>query len=253
VGGLTVHAALRRRLPNERLVYLGDTARLPYGSRSPQVVIRYALNNARFLQQFDLKLLVVACNTVSATALPALTDALPMPILGVVEPGVSATLATGAQNLGVIGTPGTIRSGAYQREIARRAPSVRVSTASCPLFVPLAEEGWTTGTVPAAVAAQYLGGLRAAGVQTLLLACTHYPLLREAIGATMGPGITLVDSAETSADAAARLLEDRDLLTDATAGAERFFVTDLSEQFGSMAERFLGRPVGMPELVDISQ
>ena len=257
VGGLTVHAALRRLLPHERLVYLGDTARLPYGSKSPHVITRYALNNARFLQQFDLKLLVVACNTVSATALPALTEAMPVPVLGVVEPGVEAALATGAGHLGVIGTPGTIRSGAYQQAIARRAPAVRVSATSCPLFVPLAEEGWTAGEVPAAVASRYLGGLRSAGVQTLLLACTHYPLLRSAIATAMGPGAALIDSAETTAAAAARLLGERDLLTDVSAGAEgggeRFFVTDLSEQFGTMAERFLGRPVATPELVDISQ
>jgi glutamate racemase len=253
VGGLTVHAALRRLLPRERLVYLGDTARVPYGSRSPQVITRYALNNARFLQQFDLKLLVVACNTVSATALPALADALPVPILGVVEPGVAAALATGAKHLGVIGTPSTIHSGAYQQAIARQAPAVRVSTATCQLFVPLAEEGWTTGEVPAAVAARYLGGLRSSGVQTLLLACTHYPLLREAIATAMGPGTALVDSAETSALAAARLLEEQDLMTDAAVGSEKFFVTDLSEQFGTVAQRFLGRPVELPELVDISQ
>jgi glutamate racemase len=259
VGGLTVHAALRRLLPNEQLVYLGDTARLPYGSKSPQVITRYALNNAAFLQQFDLKLLVVACNTVSATALPALSEALPVPVLGVVEPGVAAALSTGAEHLGVIGTPGTIRSGAYQRAIARKAPDVRVTFASCPLFVPLAEEGWTAGEVPIAVASRYLSGLRSAGVQTLLLGCTHYPLLRGAIAAAMGPGAALVDSAETSAAAAARLLEERDLLSDASieaggagGGGERFFVTDLSEQFGTMAERFLGRPVAMAELVDIS-
>ncbi len=252
VGGLTVHAALRRLLPGEQLVYLGDTARLPYGSKSPQVVTRYALNNARFLQQFELKLLVVACNTVSATALPALAKALPVPVLGVVEPGVSAALATGASHVGVIGTRSTIASGAYQQAIARQAPSVRVSTASCALFVPLAEEGWTTGEVPTAVATRYLGGLRSTGVQTLVLACTHYPLLRAAIADAMGPGTTLVDSAETSATAASRLLKERDLLCDAAVGGERFFVTDLSEQFGTVAERFLGRPVELPELVDIS-
>jgi glutamate racemase len=253
VGGLTVHAALRRLLPNERLVYLGDTARLPYGSRSPQVITRYALNNARFLQQFDLKLLVVACNTVSATALPALAAALPVPILGMVEPGVSAALATGARHIGVIGTRSTIHSGAYQGAITERAPGVQVTGAACPLFVPLAEEGWTSGDVATAVARLYLADLRAARVETLLLGCTHYPLLREAITAAMGPGTALVDSAETSAAAAARLLGERGLLSDAPQGSETFFVTDLSEQFSSMAERFLGRPIGLPEVVDISQ
>jgi glutamate racemase len=253
VGGLTVHAALRRLLPKERLVYLGDTARVPYGSRSPQVIKRYALNNARFLSRFDLKLLVVACNTVSATALPTLVAALPTPVLGVVEPGVAAALATGAAHLGVIGTPSTIHSGAYQRAIADRAPRLRVSTAACQLFVPLAEEGWTAGEVPSGVARHYLSGLREAGVQTLVLACTHYPLLRDAIAEAMGPQVNLVDSAETTAAAAAALLRERGLLSDAAEGTEQFFVTDLSEQFSAVAERFLGRPVGLPEVVDISE
>ena len=252
VGGLTVHAALRRLLPKERLVYLGDTARVPYGSKSPAVIPRYALNNARFLYQFDLKLLVVACNTVSATALPALTAALPIPVLGMVEPGVAAALRTGAKHVGIIGTPGTIRSGAYQEALRRAAPDVRVSTAACNLFVPLAEEGWTTGQIPRDVAHRYLDGLRAAGVDTLVLACTHYPLLRAAIAEVMGVGVTLVDSAETSAAAAARLLAERELLNPSDAGSEQLFVTDLSEQFGAVAERFLGRAVGLPEVVDIA-
>jgi glutamate racemase len=252
VGGLTVHAALRRLLPKERLVYLGDTARVPYGSKSPAVITRYALNNARFLSQFDLKLLVVACNTVSATALPALTAALPLPVLGMVEPGVAAALQTGAKHVGVIGTPGTIRSGAYQAALRHSAPAVRVSTTACNLFVPLAEEGWTSGDLPRAVAHRYLDALRADGVDTLLLACTHYPLLRAPIAEAMGTGVRLVDSAETSAVAAARLLEAQDLLSQAAAGSERLFVTDLPEQFGAVAERFLGRPVGQPEVVDIA-
>lgn len=252
VGGLTVHAALRRLLPNERLVYLGDTARVPYGTRSSHVITRYALTNGHFLCQRDLKLLVIACNTVSATALPALVAAMPVPVLGMVEPGVTAALRTGAGHIGIIGTPGTIRSGAYQAALLARAPGARVSTAACNLFVPLAEEGWTSGEVPAAVAQRYLGGLKAAGVEALVMACTHYPLLRGAIAAVMGPAVTLVDSAESSAAAAATLLAGLDLLSDATAGSEQFFVTDLSDQFGAVAERFLGRSIGLPEVVDLT-
>ncbi len=252
VGGLTVHAALRRLLPGERLVYLGDTARVPYGARSAAVITRYALNNGRFLSQHHLKLLVVACNTVSATALPALTEALPIPVLGMVEPGVQAALATGAGHIGVIGTPGTIRSGAYQRALTARQPGVRVSAVACNLFVPLAEEGWTTGDVPRAVAERYLTPLRDAGVEALVLACTHYPLLKAVIGEVMGPKVVLVDSAEASAAAAAQLLRERALLDVPGRGSERFFVTDLSEQFGAVAERFLGRPIELPEVVDIA-
>lgn len=252
VGGLTVHAALRRLLPGERLVYLGDTARVPYGSRSPAVITRYALNNGRFLAQHDLKLLVVACNTVSATALPPLAAALPIPILGMVQPGVEAALATGARHIGVIGTPSTIRSHAYQGALETLRPGIRVSALACNLFVPLAEEGWVSGDVPRAVATRYLSALRDAEVEALVLACTHYPLLRSVIAEVMGPKVVLVDSAEASAAAAAKLLGESRLLASGGAGSERFFVTNLSEQFGAVAARFLGRPIEAPEVVDIA-
>ena len=251
IGGLTVLAALRRRLPAEELVYLGDTARVPYGTRSRQVITRYAQNNARFLSGFDLKMLVVACNTVSAVALPELEQALPMKVLGVVEPGAQAAARLKPRHVGVIGTAGTIRSGAYQSALARLAPEAKVSALACPLFVPLAEEGWIDGDIPLQVARRYLGGL--AGVDTLVLGCTHYPILRAAIGAAMGPAVRLVDSAEATAEAAAAWLEGERIGNDGSnPGGERLFVTDLSDSFGAVAERFLGRPVQAPELVDIS-
>jgi glutamate racemase len=252
VGGLTVLAALRRRLPRESIVYLGDTARVPYGTRSPAVVERYALNNARFLAQFDLKLLVVACNTVSAVALPALVDALPVPVLGVVEPGAAAAARLQRGHVGVIGTPGTIRSGAYQTALQRLAPEAKVSAAACALFVPFAEEGWVAGDIPLGVARRYLTPLREAGVDTLVLGCTHYPLLKAVIAEAMGSGVSLVDSAGAVASAAAELLESRALLAPQGSGGERYFVTDLPTQFGVLAERFLGRAVSEPDVVDLS-
>lgn len=252
IGGLTVLAALRRRLPCESIVYLGDTARVPYGTRSPAVITRYAINNARFLAQFDLKLLVVACNTVSAVALPALAEALPIPVLGVVDPGAVEAARLQHGHVGVIGTPGTILSGAYQGALQRLSPGLRISAAACNLFVPLAEEGWLTGEVPLGVARRYLEPLRAGGVDTLVLACTHYPLLRPVIAEVMGAGVSLVDSAEASARAAEQLLRERGLLSAAAIGKERYFVTDLSAQFGVVAERFLGRPIAEPEVVDLS-
>ncbi len=253
VGGLTVLAALRRRMPREELVYLGDTARVPYGTRSPQVITRYAMNNARFLGSFDPKLLVVACNTVSAVALPALSAALSVPVLGVVEPGAAAAARVQRGHVGVIGTSGTVRSGAYQAALARLCPGARVSAAACPLFVPLAEEGWTEGDVPREAAHRYLDGLVAAGIDTLLLGCTHYPLLRGPIAAAAGPGVQLVDSADSTAEAAAALIRERGVARETEgAGSERLFVTDLAEGFGPLARAFLGRPAPEPVVVDIS-
>ena len=178
VGGLTVLKALIARLPGEPTVYLGDTARVPYGTKSGEVVTRYSLANAAALMEFDLKLLVVACNTASAVALPALRERLPIPVVGVIEPGVGAALAaTRSGKVAVIGTPGTIGSGAYQRALTAGRPGLEVRAQACPLFVPLAEEGWTEGEVPRLVAERYLGDLRRSGVETVLLGCTHYPLL----------------------------------------------------------------------------
>jgi glutamate racemase len=252
IGGLTVLAALRHRLPRESIVYLGDTARVPYGTRSPAVITRYALNNGRFLAQFDLKLLVVACNTVSAVALPALAESLPVPVLGVVEPGAAVAVRLQRGHVGVIGTPSTIESGAYQAALRKLTPGLKVTAAACNLFVPLAEEGWVSGDVPLGVARSYLEPLRREGVDTLVLGCTHYPLLQPVIAEVMGPGVALVDSAAAVAADAERLLESRGLLAPQGSGSERYFVTDLPAQFGAVAERFLGRAVGEPEVVDLS-
>jgi glutamate racemase len=253
VGGLTVLAALRARLPAEDLIYLGDTARVPYGARSAPVVTRYARNNAGFLARFEPKLLVVACNTVSAVALPVLEGSLPFPVLGVVEPGAAAAAARQRGHVGLIGTPATIRSGAYQAALGRLAPGARVTAQACNLFVPLAEEGWTEGDVPSQVARTYLGGLVQAGIDTLVLGCTHYPLLRGVIAEAVGPHVTLVDSAEATAATAEALLDTRGLRRPSDApGTEKIFVTDLPENFASLSQRFFGREVELPEVVDIT-
>jgi glutamate racemase len=252
VGGLTVLRALFEHLPHEHTTYLGDTARVPYGTRSQAVVTRYALGSARFLMERRIKLLVVACNTVSAESLPALRAAYDVPILGVVEPGARAACeAAQGRPVGVIGTPGTVASGAYQRAIASLDPSVRVTARPCPLFVPLAEEGWTDGDVARLVAERYLAPFREEAVSTLVLGCTHYPLLRGAIGETL-PGVTLVDSAQATAVAVLEALEARGLLRGGDGPARHeAFVTDLPASFPRVAERFLGRPLAQLEQVDI--
>ena len=249
VGGLTVQKAIFARLPGLDTVYLGDTARVPYGSKSPEVVTQYSLRNARFLVARDIELLVVACNTASAVALPALREQLAIPVLGVVEPGARvAARASRSGRIGVIGTASTVASGAYQRALRAARPDAEVVAAPCPLFVPLAEEGWTDpeDEVVRLVARRYLAPFREAGVDTLVLGCTHYPLLKGAIGREL-PGVTLVDSA----DAIAAEVSERLRASGAGPVQHRFFVTDTPARFLSVAERFLGRPVTAAEQVDI--
>ncbi|MFL5291385.1 MAG: glutamate racemase, partial [Myxococcales bacterium] len=200
VGGLTVLRALLARLPNESTIYLGDTARVPYGTRSREVVTRYALLCARHLAAQGIKLLVVACNTVSADSLPALAEALPIPVVGVIEAGARAAAArTRGGGIAVLGTPATVASGAYQAALARVAPLAHVTARACPLFVPLAEEGWVEGDVPRLVAQRYIGDLRRSGADTVLLGCTHYPLLAPIIRDIVGPDVAVKDSASATA------------------------------------------------------
>jgi glutamate racemase len=249
VGGLTVQKAVVALAPGLDTVYLGDTARVPYGTKSPEVVTQYSLRNARFLVSRGIDLLVVACNTASAVALGALREALDIPVLGVVEPGarVAARRSPGGR-IGVIGTQSTVASGAYQEALRALRPEARVTARACPLFVPLAEEGWTDpeDEVVRAVARRYLAPLREAGVDTLVLGCTHYPLLAAAIGGEL-PGAALVDSAESVAAEVAARFE----AAGAGAGAHRFYVTDTPGRFLSVATRFLGRAPDSAEQVDI--
>jgi glutamate racemase len=217
------------------------------------VVTRYALLSARHLATHGIKALVVACNTVSAHSLPVLQQMLPIPVVGVIEPGAQAAAArTRGGSIAVLGTPATIASGAYQAALRRLAPLTPVLARACPLLVPLAEEGWTDGEVPRLVAERYLGDLRRSGVDTAVLGCTHYPLLAHTIGEVLGPQVTIVDSAEATANAAANLLESQGLLRESgPPPRHRTLCTDVPDRFRAVAERFLGRPVGQVELVDL--
>ena len=255
VGGLTVLKALRERLPGEDFLYLGDTARLPYGTKSPSTVERYAVNAARHLVDGGIKLLVVACNTASSYALEALATACPVPVVGVVEPGVRAAVASGAGRIGVIGTEGTIRSEAYQRALRQAAPGVAVFSAACPLFVPLAEEGWTTGAVAEEVARTYLAAFEGTDVDTLILGCTHYPLLVDTITTAFEEithhDVQVLDSASATAEALAQELDQRGLHNVEGAQNLRFCATDDPSRFQETASRFFGAALGPVEHVDI--
>jgi glutamate racemase len=253
VGGLTVLRALRERLPAESLVYLGDTARVPYGTKSAGVVTRYAHLNAAFLTSLDVKLLVVACNTASAVALPALRATLRIPVVGVIEPGAQqAARRTRSGVVGVLGTPGTIRSGAYQRALEAERPGLSVHAQACPLFVPLAEEGWLSGDVPRLIARSYLEPLLGRGMDTVVLGCTHYPLLRGVLEEVLGPGVSLVDSGHATAEAVATVLARGDARPAASGHrTERFYVTDVPDRFVDVSARFLGTPVLAAEQVDL--
>ena len=251
VGGLTVQRALLDSVPAASTVYLGDTARVPYGTKSAETVTQYSLKNARFLAGHGIDLLVVACNTASAVALPALRGELSVPVIGVVEPGARAAARTSRSGrIGVIGTQGTVASGAYQAAIRRERAGAEVVARACPLFVPLAEEGWTDpdDEIVRGVVRRYLAPLREAGIDTLVLGCTHYPLLARAIAAEL-PGIALVDSASAIAAEVRGQLGAGD---GAPERAEhRFFVTDTPEKFLAVAGRFLGRDVAAAEHVDV--
>jgi glutamate racemase len=253
VGGLTVLRELRRRLPAEEFVYLGDTARLPYGTKSADTVRRYALNATAHLLGEGLKLLVVACNTASAEALDAVEDASPVPVVGVVEPGARAAIATGARRIAVIGTEGTVRSGAYQQALRQLDPGVIVEAAPCPLLVPLAEEGWGDHPITDQIAETYLRPLLDRGIDALILGCTHYPLLLPSLSRVAGPSVQLVDSATSVTDTVFR--DHGELVSDAgsPAGRLRLQLTDRSERFLRIAGSILGAAPEAVELVDVER
>ncbi|MDP2530220.1 MAG: glutamate racemase [Candidatus Palauibacterales bacterium] len=256
IGGLTVLRALRRRLPAEDTVYLGDTARVPYGPKSPETVRRYAAEAAEFLLGQGIKLLVVACNTATARALPDLSESLPVPVIGVVEPGArEAARRSSSGRIGVIGTQGTVDSGAYEAAILALRPEAVVEGLACPLFVALVEEGWTEGEVARLTAERYLRPLLGRGIDTLVLGCTHYPLLRPLLQEVAGSAVTLVDSAEATADAVQRELERRGLGAPVAAGqgAARYFVTDDAGRFRRLAARWLDEEPESLETVELAR
>lgn len=264
VGGLTVYRALHEHLPNERFVYLGDTARVPYGTKSLATVERYAVENAQFLAAHGIKLLVVACNTASALALPAIRAALKIDVVGVIGPGARAAVAnspsSNAKRIGVIATESTVHSGAYTEAIKKAEPDATVIERACPLFVPLAEEGWADEDVARTIAETYLKDLRAS-INRLVLGCTHYPILRNVIRETVGEQVELIDSGEATAVEVKSLLKEKSLarLTPGTGALDRqlcddldhFYVTDAAERFARVAERFLGSKPARLEAVEV--
>lgn len=264
VGGLTVYRALRERLPNERFIYLGDTARVPYGTKSLATVERYALENSSFLASLGIKLLVVACNTASALALPAIREKVGIEVVGVIGPGgrkaveIVRDLGTEAR-IGVIATEATVASNAYIDAIRRASVEPKVIQAACPLFVPLAEENWIDQPETSSIAEKYLAEIKAFAPQALVLGCTHYPILREVIQRTVGADVKLIDSGEATADEVAIILA-KEGLANAEGPSEKrelcdsldhFYVTDAAERFGRVAERFLGARPQKLEAIEI--
>jgi len=257
LGGLTVARQIRRVLPHEDILYLGDTARVPYGTRSARTVLRYSRACARRLVERGIKLLVVACNTVSAVALDALRAELDIPVLGVIEPGAhTAVAASHTHRIGVLATAGTIASGAYPRAVASRSTRAEVLGRSAPLLVSLVEEGWLEGEVPRLAVTRYLEGFVGCDVDVVVLGCTHYPVLRPVIEtactAVLGPGVRVVDVGEATAAELATFLDARSMRNAQDAqGSLRMLVTDRPQSFAEVAARFLGHPVDDVTLVDL--
>ena len=254
IGGLTVVRQIHRVLPHEDIVYLGDTARVPYGTKSPGTVVRFACEDTQFLIQQNVKAVVVACNTVSAWALPALERKFSLPIFGVITPGAQAALKRSRNfRIGVIGTTTTVRSQAYNRAILARDDSARVFARACPLLVPLVEEGWTNNKITRAILRAYLSPVLRRRIDTLVLGCTHYPLLKKVIRGVVGKEIALIDSAESCAQFLRERLGGTKLLARPRrrAGVIQPFVTDEVERFDEMAKRFLGVPAEAARKVDL--
>ena len=257
VGGLTALRELRRILPEEAFIYFGDTGRVPYGPKGRETILRYARQDVAFLRSFDPKAIIIACGTVSANALTELTAENDLPIFGVVAPAARAAVkATRNKKVGLIGTAASIRSGAYEKEIAALDPAVEVTAKACPLFVPLVENGrFRPGDrVAELVVEEYLTPVKEAGVDVLVLGCTHYPLLAELIGRFMGHGVTLIDTGAVCAAAAARTLEEKELLSGGQTSSFRCFVSDAPQDFAALASIFLGESVdGDVERVEIEK
>ncbi len=258
IGGLTVLREITRLLPREETIYLGDTARVPYGNKSRETVTRYSIETADFLLKYDIKLLVVACNTASAYALGALKERLDIPVVGVIEPGAKMAIAsTRVKRVGVIGTEGTMKSGAYFDAIKAVDPTVVVFMQSCPLFVPLVEEGWTDNDAALLTAGKYLVKLKGEGIDVLVLGCTHYPLLKRTIAKVMGEEVRLIDSALATALEVESVLKSTNLMREElrekteTPARPRFFVTDSPERFTRVGKKFFNEGPIQAELVSV--
>lgn len=255
VGGLTVAREIMKALPAESIVYFGDTARVPYGTKSKETITRFAVEDASFLMTHNVKAIVVACNSVSSNSLPYLKQHFPVPVVGVIEPAVlHACQESSGKKIGVIGTDATIESGTYEEMIRKVCPDAKVYSRSCPLFVPLAEEGWTDTEATFLIAKEYLSGLIGEHIDALVLGCTHYPILKDVIQKVMGGDIILIDSAFYTAVFLRQLLEHEGLLRKTKeSGISHFFLSDIPRKFTHIAERFLGRKITHLSRVDISK
>ena len=255
IGGLTVVKQLMHYLPNENIVYFGDTARVPYGTKSEKLIRQYALEDAAFLDQFGIKMLVVACNSVSAVAIDLLKSTRKMPVLGVIDPGVEAAVQRTAKNkIGVIGTAATINSNAYYKKIVGLNPHIQVLSQPCPLLVSLVEEGWITEQITRLTIEKYLQPLLGDGIDTIILGCTHYPVLKEMIQQVVGEKITLIDSGKETARIVKDMLINLKLTRlDVRPPAVQFYVSDIPFKFDEIGTRFLGRPLADTQRVEFEK
>ena len=253
-GGLSVASEIMNQLPGERIIYFGDTAHLPYGSKSREVVTGYSLRVAGFLAEKGVKLIVIACNTASSYALEALSGKYSLPLVDVVTPGARAAAGlTGASRVGIIGTAATIKSRSYELAMGKLNPDIKIFTRACPLFVPLVEEGMVEGQVTLLVAKGYLSALKEEKIDTLILGCTHYPFLKKIITWVMGVEVALVDSAEETAKEVKRVLSEKGMLSQARAeqAGHEYYVSDDPDKFLQMGSQFLGKNIGRVEKVEI--
>ena len=256
IGGLSVVRQVSKLLPNEKLIYFGDTARVPYGSKSPRVVREFARQDAYFLSDKNVKAMIIACNTASAEALDLLQEEFDLPIIGVIKPGASfAANVTKNGKIGVIGTYGTIASGAYKTELLSINPSLEVESAACPLLVPLVEEGWESKEVTKEIIGEYLSPLLDKNIDTLILGCTHYPILKPLIQEVVGDDVVLVDSAEAAAAELERILSGKNLSASnkESSSEHEYYVSDFPFKFKETAERFLGKRLPEVELIPLDK
>jgi len=250
IGGLTVVREIRKRLPEESIVYFGDSARVPYGTKSKETILRFAEEDIRFLQSFNVKVIVSACFSVSSNALEELKEEFTIPIIGMIEPGVSALLNKSHKKIGVIGTNATIESGAFEKKLKDKFNDIDIYSAACPLFVSLAEEGWTEGEIPKLVAKQYLSNLKDKNIEALILGCTHYPLLYSVIKDVVGNKVTMVEPGKEVALLLEKFLDDNNLRTEGE-GSLKIYLSDIPRNFEQTVENFLGEKPGEIQLVNL--
>ncbi len=255
LGGLSCVKEIMRIMPNENVIYFGDTGRVPYGSRSQETLMKYVRQDIRFLKTFDIKMIIIACGTASSAALPWISDELDTKIMGVVEPAAKAAVAaTKSKRIGVLGTPATIRYGKYIEDIKGICADAQVFQKACPMFVPLVENGYTDSEVTRIIANEYLEDMKKNNIDTLILGCTHYPLLKKVIGEIMGDGVSLIDSGAVAADDALKYLRKNNMQSEKTIGDYRYFVSDSPQDFSKLGGMFLEKSVSdTVERIDIEK